>query len=72
VSGTDNRGPSVAELQRLIREKTVVVFTLSNGQQIVGRLRWFDDNAFQLVPEGEQPFTILRNAVIGYRLYTQA
>lgn len=63
----DNRGPSIAELQRFIREKTEMIFVLNTGEEIVGHLRWFDEHAFSIVPPGEQPFTILRNAVVGYR-----
>ena len=66
--GKDNRGPSIAELQRFVREQAPMLFMLSNGTDIIGQLRWFDDSAFQIVPmNGEQPFTILRSAVVGYR-----
>jgi hypothetical protein len=66
--GKNDRGPSIAELQRFIREKVKLHFLLANGEQIVGTLRWFDENAFQVHPaNGEQPLTILRNAVIAYR-----
>lgn len=68
--GKDNRGPSIAELQRYIREKVRIRFTLNNGEEVVGTLRWFDENAFSIVLEGEQPFTILRNAVVGYRKHS--
>lgn len=67
--GRDNRGPSIAELQRFIREKVTLMFTLSNGEKVVGELRWFDETAFQIVQDGQQPFTILRSAVLGYRKY---
>jgi hypothetical protein len=65
-----NKGPSVAELQRHIREKSKLEFLLSNGDRLVGRLRWFDDQAFSVVPDGQQPITILRVAVLAYRLST--
>jgi hypothetical protein len=65
--GKDNRGPSIAELQRYIRDQIPVLFMLNTGEQIVGKLRWFDENAFSVVPDGELPFTILRAAVVGYR-----
>jgi hypothetical protein len=65
--GKDNRGPSIAELQRYIREKIQMKFKLNTGEEIVGVLRWFDEHAFSVQPAGEQPFTILRNAVVGYR-----
>ena len=65
--GKDNRGPSIAELQRCIRDQIPMKFTLNTGEQVVGKLRWFDENAFSVVPDGELPFTILRAAVVGYR-----
>lgn len=67
ITGHDNRGPSVAELQRFIREKVRLEFLLSNGDRLVGTLRWFDEQAFSVVPEGEQPLTVLRVAVLAYR-----
>ena len=69
--GKDNRGPSVAELQRYVRDSNQVEFVLSNGDTVVGKLRWFDENAFSIVLDGEQPFTILRSAVVGYRPQSQ-
>lgn len=65
--GKDNRGPSIAELQRFVREKVDVVIMLNTGESVTGKLRWFDENAFSLVQDGQQPFTILRSAVVGYR-----
>jgi hypothetical protein len=65
--GKDNRGPSVAELQRYIREKVDMLFMLNTGENIIGKLRWFDENAFSVAQDGQQPFTILRSAVVGYR-----
>lgn len=68
--GKDNRGPSIAELQRHIREKTNMVFVLNTGEEVVGTLRWFDEHAFSVMTAGEQPFTILRSAIVGYRKHT--
>lgn len=65
--GKDNRGPSIAELQRYVREQTLLIFMLANGNELVGKLRWFDENAFQIVPDGEEPLTILRSAILGYQ-----
>lgn len=65
--GKDNRGPSIAELQRYIREKVPMCFKLATGEEVHGVLRWFDEHAFSVQPDGEQPFTILRSAVVGYR-----
>ena len=64
--GTNNRGPSVAELQRFIREGSVVVFMLANGETVTGLLKWADENAFQIQPEGRPAVTLLRSAVLGY------
>jgi sRNA-binding regulator protein Hfq len=63
-----NKGPSSAELQRYIREQKTIEFLLSNGERLVGTIRWFDEQAFSVIQDGEQPFTILRSAVIGYRV----
>lgn len=60
------KGPSIAELQRYIREKTNLEFILSNGDRIVGTLKWFDDHCFS-VTEGDGHVTLLRTGVIGYK-----
>jgi hypothetical protein len=65
--GNSNRGPSIAELQRFIRDKTPLVFTLSNGDKVSGTLRWADESAFKIMTDSDQPFTVLRNAVLGYQ-----
>lgn len=65
--GQDNKGPSVAELQRFVREKERLEFLLTNGDRLVGTLRWFDEQAFSVLREGEPPLTVLRIAVLAYR-----
>jgi len=70
ADGRDNKGPSTAELQRFIREKARLEFLLSNGDRVVGNLRWFDEQAYSVVPEGQEPITILRLAVVAYRMYS--
>ncbi len=67
ISDQNNKGTSVAELQRFIREKIRLEFLLSNGDRLVGILRWFDEQAFSVSQEGEKPITILRVAVLAYR-----
>jgi hypothetical protein len=67
VDRRDNKGPSIAELQRFIREKVQLEFLLTNGDRLVGHLRWFDEQAFSVVSEGQQPITILRLSVLAYR-----
>ena len=70
--GGNNKGPSIAELQRYVREKVDLIFVLANNASILGKLRWFDENAFSVEQEGQQPFTILRSAVVGYRKASSA
>jgi hypothetical protein len=65
--GDGGKGPSVAELQRFIREKRRVEFVLITGDKVYGTLRWFDDAAFCLTTGGDQSFTVLRPAVVAYR-----
>lgn len=61
------RGPSMAELQRFIREKKQIEFVLVTGDKVFGTLKWFDEHAFCLAIGPEQTFTILRSAVVAYR-----
>lgn len=67
VSGQESRSPSVAELQKFVRDKVKLEFLLNNGEKFVGTLRWFDDSCFSLVQEYEGPITLLRASVLGYR-----
>lgn len=57
-------------MQRFIREQTRIEFYLNTGSTITGRVRWFDDQAYSIVPDGEPSITILRSAVVGYRAYS--
>ena len=68
INNKDGKGPSVAELQRFIREQSKLEFLLTNGDRLIGRLRWFDEHAFSVIPEDQQPITVLRVAVVAYRL----
>lgn len=70
LGSAEHKGPSVAELQRFIREQARLEFLLSNGDRLVGKLRWFDDQAFSVIPEGQQPITILRLSVVAYRQFS--
>lgn len=65
--GDGTKGPSIAELQRFIRDRRRVEFVLITGDKVYGTLRWFDDAAFCLTTGGDQSFTILRPAVVAYR-----
>lgn len=65
----DAKGPSTAELQRFIREKTNLEFILSNGKKEHGALKWFDEHGFCL-QQDSGTVTLLRSGVIGYRAKT--
>jgi len=67
-SGNTAKGPSVAELQRIIREQRPVEMILVTGQKIRGGLKWFDENAYCIIMDGGDTITLQRNAVIGYRM----
>jgi hypothetical protein len=67
LNGQGNKGPSVAELQRFLRDKTRISFSLVNGKQKVGVLRWFDESAYGIVDDKEKPVTLLRTAVMSYQ-----
>ncbi|MBX9769800.1 MAG: RNA chaperone Hfq, partial [Candidatus Obscuribacterales bacterium] len=66
-----HKGPSVAEMQRLIREQAKVEFHLVNGDKLAGKIRWFDEHAFSLVIDGQDPMTVLRQAVMAYRVVSE-
>ena len=66
-SGNTGKGPSVAELQRIIRDKRQVEMILLTGQKIRGALKWFDDQAYCIILDEGETITLLRSAVIGYR-----
>jgi len=69
IAGHDNsKGPSVAELQRFIRDKVTLELLLNNGEKIYGKLRWFDHDAFSLMQDGQHPITVQRMAVVAYRI----
>ncbi len=63
----EHRAPSVAELQRFIREKTRLTFLLSNNDRISGSLRWFDEHCFSLEESEGEVTTLIRGSVISYK-----
>lgn len=65
--GSTGKGPSVAELQRFIREKRSVEIILLTGQKLKGTLKWFDEQAYCITLEDGESITIQKSAVIGYR-----
>ena len=65
--GNTGKGPSVAELQKFIREKRIIEVILLTGQKLKGVLKWFDEQAYRITMEDGESITLQRNAVIGYR-----
>lgn len=66
-TGPENKGPSVAELQRFVRAKTLVQFWLVNGKTFEGTLRWFDENCYSVVQADGSAITLTKSGVAGYK-----
>lgn len=63
--GQEGKTPSVAELQRFIKDGERLTFKTVDGGSYTGKLRWFDEQAFCLaLDHGE--FTLVKSNVIGY------
>ncbi|MFA7337975.1 MAG: hypothetical protein WC028_14405 [Candidatus Obscuribacterales bacterium] len=65
----DNKTPTTAELQKFIRELTVLEFFSLDGKgsKYIGALRWFDEEAFHIKQDDGSEMTLLRSAILGYR-----
>lgn len=68
AGNSGGKGPSIAELQKLIRDKRTIEIILLTGQKIRGFLKWFDESAYCIVLDDGESITLLRSAVIGYRM----
>jgi sRNA-binding regulator protein Hfq len=64
---SDNKAPSIAELQKFVREKMKLEFHLVNGERTTGTLRWFDEHCFSVTMDDQSVITIVRGAVLSYR-----
>lgn len=64
------KGPSVAELEKYVREKVRLEFFVAGGNSYSGTLRWFDEGAFALSTKDGEPLTLLKSSVIGYKPVT--
>jgi hypothetical protein len=64
------KGPSVAELEKYVREKVRLEFFVAGGKSYSGTLRWFDEDAFALSTKDGEPLTLLKSSVIGYKPVT--
>lgn len=67
MSNQANEGklPSIAELQRFIKDGERLTFKTVDGTTYTGKLRWFDDQAFSLTLDSGE-FTLVKSNVIGY------
>ncbi len=61
----EGKPPSVAELQRFIKDGEKLTFKTVDGTTYTGKLRWFDEQAFSLALETGD-FTLVKSNVIGY------
>lgn len=64
-SSHEGKLPSIAELQRFVKDGERLTFKTVDGGNYAGKLRWFDDNAFCLLMDNGE-FTLLKSNVIGY------
>lgn len=64
-SSHEGKPPSIAELQRFIRDGERLSFKTVDGGNYTGKLRWFDEHAFCLALDNGE-FTLVRSNVIGY------
>ena len=67
TNGQDNKGPSIAELQRFVREQTRLEFWLGTGKILQGTLRWFDEFCYSLTQDDGTTITLMKSGVIGYK-----
>ena len=67
TNGPENKGPSIAELQRFVREQTRREFWLVTGKNPQGVLRWFDENCFSLTQDDGGTVTLTKAGVVGYK-----
>jgi hypothetical protein len=60
------KGPSAAEIKKIIREKSIVEFNLINGKTLTGSIVWADENAFHIQSDHNKVLTVLRTAIAYY------
>jgi sRNA-binding regulator protein Hfq len=66
-NGPENKGPSIAELQRFVREQVKLEFWLVTGKTFQGTLRWYDEYCYSLVQEDGGAITLMKSGVVGYK-----
>ncbi|MBX9666283.1 MAG: hypothetical protein K2X93_01640 [Candidatus Obscuribacterales bacterium] len=65
MSTSEGKPPSIAELQRYIKDGERLTFKTVDGGSYTGKLRWFDDFTFALALDNGD-FTLVKSNVIGY------
>lgn len=55
--------PSIRQVQKLIKEATIVELKLMTGDLLTGKISWQDQNCLCLINENNQPTTIWRHAI---------
>lgn len=67
TNGPENKGPSIAELQRYVREQTRLEFWVVTGKNFQGTLRWYDEHCYSLLQDDGNNVTLMKSGVIGYK-----
>ena len=67
---SENKPPSLSQVQKLIRDKATVEFLCLDGKssRFVGVIKWFDGEAFLVKQEDGGEITLWKHALLGYRL----
>ncbi len=65
ISASEGKLPSVAELQRFIKDGERLTFKTIDGGSYTGKLRWFDEFTFSIALD-HGDFTLVKSNVIGY------
>ena len=67
INGVENKGPSIAELQRFVRSQTRLEFWLVTGKSFQGSLRWFDEHCYSIIEDDGGAVTLVKSGVVGYK-----
>jgi RNA chaperone Hfq len=68
ASHSSDRSPHVkissAEMIKFRDERKVLRFTLTNGQELEGAVRWFDEDAVHIVTGERDEMTVYKHAIL--------
>lgn len=67
---SENKLPSISQIQKLVRDKTSVEFYCLDGKssRFSGVIKWFDGEAVLLKQEDGGEITLWKHALLGYRV----